>query len=145
MHQSFYTGSSPVHISSSDITDRGVDFIVVAQDWQDTMIARVLHIDPPTLPPPTGPVMIAIVRVDPPDPFGKVIIHFNTTDPSAVCGCKVNQTAHSCSSKKLVADPRVLGEGVQNVTISCYDSMGYVAIEHIKLSLHMPPSPRELC
>ena len=79
------------------------------------------------------PVIVRSVGIT----FGRVIIHFNTTDLSAICGCKVNQTAHSCSSKKLVADPRVLGEGVQNVTISCYDSMGYVAIEHIKLSLHM--------
>ena len=136
-------GSSPFSITSDDITESGVHFIVVAQDWRGRMFARVLHVPPPPPPPPTGPVMIGIVSVDPPDPFGRVNIHFNTTDPAATCRCKVNQTVHLCP-RRFSADPRVLGEGDQNVTISCVDAMGYVDTMDVKLPLQMPLPPRKL-
>ena len=136
-------GSSPYIINSHDITEGGINFIVIAKDWRDRLFARVLHVKPetPPPPPPLGPVMIGIVSVDPPDPFGRIVIHFNVTDPAATCRCRVNQTVHACS-RKFSADPRELGEGVQNLTISCVDTMGYIDTKNIKLSLQMPPSPR---
>lgn len=132
-------GSSPFIISSNDITSGGVDFIVVAQDWRDRVYARVQHIEPP---PPPGPVMITNITVHPPDPFGRINIHFLTSDPSAICRCKVNQSIHLCP-RRFTADPRVLGEGLLNITISCVDSMGYVDTKDLKLSLQMPPLPRK--
>ena len=135
-------GSSPFIINSNDITSNGVDFIVVAQDWRDMVYARVQHIEAP--PPPTvaGPVMITNITVHPPDPFGRINIIFLTTDPSATCRCKVNQSIVQCP-RRFTADPRVLGEGVLNITISCVDSMGYVDTKDLKLSLQMPPLPRK--
>ena len=138
----YSTGSSPYTVNSNTITDSGVNFIVIAQDWRDNVYARVLHIAPPTPPPPSGPVMIGIVNVDPPDPFGRVVIHFNTSDPAATCRCRVNQTVHPCPWK-FSADPRELGEGIQNITISCVDTMGYIDTKNIRLSLIMPPTPRK--
>ena len=135
-------GSSPFIISSNDITSSGVDFIVLAQDWRGMVYARVHHIKAPPPPPVAGPVMITNITVDPPDPFGRINIHFLTSDPSATCRCKANQSIHLCP-RKFTADPRVLGEGVLNITISCVDSMGYVDTKDLKLSLQMPPLPRK--
>ena len=137
MHPS--AGSSPFTISPSDIDNSGVDFIVVGQDWRDRVHARVQHIPPP---PVAGPVMITNITVHPPDPFGRITIQFITTDPSATCRCKVNQSIHLCP-RRFTADPRVLGEGLLNITISCVDSMGYVDTKDLKLLLQMPPLPRK--
>ena len=103
------------------------------------MHARVQHIPPP---PVAGPVMITNITVHPPDPFGRITIQFITTDPSATCRCKVNQSIHLCP-RRFTADPRVLGEGLLNITISCVDSMGYVDTKDLKLLLQMPPLPRK--
>jgi hypothetical protein len=86
--------------------------------------------------------MITNITVHPPDPFGRINIYFNTTDPSATCRCKANQSIHLCP-RRFTADPRVLGEGPLNITISCVDNMGYVDTKDLKLSLQMPPLPRK--
>lgn len=138
----FYTGSSPFIISSNDITSGGVDFIVAAQDWRDRFYARAEHIEPPP-PPFTGPVMITNIMADPPDPFGRILIHFDTSDPQATCRCRVNRSIHLCP-RRFTADPRMLGVGLLNITISCVDSMGYVDTKKLKLSLLMAPPPRKL-
>ena len=139
----YSTGSSPYIISSNDITSSGVHLIVVGQDWRDRVYARVQYIEPPPPPRVAGPVMIVNISVDPPDPFGRITFRFITTDPQATCRCKVNQTIHLCP-RRFTADPRVLGEGVLNITVSCVDTMGYVDTKDLKLSLQMAPLPRKL-
>ncbi len=94
---------------------------------------------PSSLSPPTsGPVRITVRRVDPPDAFGRVVIHFGATHPNVHCACRTNTTRNSCTDR-YVADPQILGPGTHQLTIVCMDSQNYVDTKKLKIILPSPP------
>ncbi len=88
--------------------------------------------------------MIGITRVDLPDPFGRIKIHYNTSRPDVDCVCRVNMTGYECRDNQYIADPRILGSGPNTVSIICMDSNYYIDTKLIKFNLILPPTPREL-
>ncbi len=94
--------------------------------------------------PRTGPVMVTIVTVDTPDPFGRIRLRYNTSRSDVFCGCRVvGGRPVDCSAMEYLADPRELGAGDHTLSISCMDGGGYVDTKTIKLSLSLPPTPRK--
>ena len=92
----------------------------------------------------TGPVVVGIATVDGPDPFGRIRIRYNTSRPDVVCGCRIlGLRSVDCEAMQYISDPRVLGAGDHTLSISCMDKEGYVDTKLIKISLSLPPTPRE--
>lgn len=88
--------------------------------------------------------MIQIVRVVSPDPFGRIKIQYNTSRNDVYCLCRVNITSVDCSSQEYVADPRILGPGTQDLSITCMDPKGYIDRKSVKFLLTMPVIPRKV-
>ena len=94
----------------------------------------------------TGNVMVSVTRVDPPDPFGRIRIGYNSSHDHVVCLCRVNFTVVDCQSGEYLADPRVLGAGTHLLSITCMDLVsldGYSDTKRVKFVLTLPPTPRE--
>lgn len=92
----------------------------------------------------TGHVMIHIVSVDSPDPFGRIKIRYNTSRTDVYCLCRVNFTSVDCLSQEYLADPRVLGAGAHDLSITCMDHDGYIDRKNVKFLLTMPATPRKI-
>ncbi len=88
--------------------------------------------------------MIFISSVDAADPFGRIRINYNTSRSDVYCGCRVlGGRGVDCASMTYLADPRELGAGDHTLSISCMDGGGYVDTKLVKLTLTLPPTPRE--
>ena len=86
--------------------------------------------------------MIMNISAEPPDLFGRIVIHFNTSCSEVHCICRTNTTNTFCLNE-FQADPRELGVGTHDITISCMDYEGFVDTKNIKIPLQMPPRPRK--
>ena len=104
-----------------------------------------IHTLTPSPPlPHTGPVQVNIQGASPPDPLGRVRLHFGISRADAQCRCRAgNNTRVNCTSGVFDLDPVILGAGTHSILIVCMDPSGSTAERSLKVILPRPPPPSE--